>query len=299
MPDAPAGYGAWGAWVWLNGSIVPAAEARVSVFDRGMLLGDGVYETLRIHHGKIFRWGDHAERLSKSLDSARIDYPAGVEALKSAIAQCVQANGMREARVRLTITRGEGDPGYEMMPGSSPTSVVAASAWKPLPEERVRQGVAAIVASRRQTGADNLDPALKATSRIHLVLARMEASRHQAMEAILLGSDGYVREGTASNVFLVKEGRLRTPSTACGILEGVTRAAILDLARGEGLSVEEGLLDAGELARADELFLTNTSWGALAVSRLDGRPVGAGRGGAVALRLGRKLSDLVDKECAS
>jgi branched-chain amino acid aminotransferase len=297
MPAADPGVGAWGPFVWLNGEIVPAREARVSVFDRGILLGDGVYETLRVHRGKIFRWEEHAQRLARSLASACFENPPDAGALADAITRCVDANGMPDARIRMTVTRGEGDPGYEMMPGSRPTTIVAASRWRPLPEARTREGVGAIIASRRQTGADNLDPALKSISRIHLVLARMEASRRQAAEAILLGSDGNVREGTASNVFVVEAGKLKTPSTACGILEGVTRAAILELARAEGIGVEEGRLDAADLRRADELFLTNTSWGALPVATLDGAPVGTGRGGATALKLGGMLNELVEREC--
>jgi branched-chain amino acid aminotransferase len=296
-PSLP-GYGGWSPHVWLNGALVPAVEARVSVFDRGILLGDGVYETLRVHRGKIFRWREHRDRLLGSLAAAGIEPPHPPVVLEEGITTLLQANQMREARIRLTITRGEGDPGFDRMPGKGPCTIIAASEWRPLAEERYREGVGAVIASRRQTGSDSLDPALKSISRIHLVLAHMEADRSEAQEAILLGSDGKVREGTASNVFLVKGGKLRTPSTRCGILEGVTRAAILELSIEAGIAWEEGLIAPEELAQADEIFLTNTSWGALPVSRLDGKPVGGGRGGPVALTLGRSLSELVERECA-
>ncbi|MCI0657740.1 MAG: aminotransferase class IV [Acidobacteria bacterium] len=296
-PDLPD-HGGWAPYVWLNGENVPAAEARVSVFDRGILLGDGVYETLRVHRCRIFRWRDHGHRLLSSLAAAGIEPPHSLAALEEAIAALVRANQMQEARIRLTITRGEGDPGFDLMPGKEPSTIVAASAWRPLPEKRYREGVRAVIASRRQTGSDSLDPALKSISRIHLVLARLEATRMKAQEAILLGSDGKVREGTASNVFLVKQGALRTPSAQCGILEGVTRAAILELASAAGIPCEEGILAPEELQGADEIFLTNTSWGALPVGELDGKPVGGGRGGPVALILGQKLSELVERECA-
>ena len=295
-PSLPE-HGGWAPYVWLNGEIVPAAEARVSVFDRGILLGDGVYETLRVHRGRIFRWREHRDRLLSSLASAGIEPAHSPAALEEAIASLVRANQMQEARVRLTITRGEGDPGFDLMPGKGPSTIVAASAWRPLPEQRYREGVRAVFASRRQTGSDSLDPALKSISRIHLVLARLEATRMKAQEAILLGSDGKVREGTASNVFMVRQGGLRTPSTQCGILQGVTREAILELAMAAGIPSEEGSLEPEDLQGADEVFLTNTSWGALPVGELDGKPVGTGRGGPVALILGQKLSELVEREC--
>lgn len=296
-PSLP-GHGGWAPYVWLNGEIVPAAAARVSVFDRGVLLGDGVYETLRVHRGRIFRWREHRDRLLNSLAAAGIEPPHAPAVLEQAIISLGGENQMQEARIRLTITRGDGDPGFDLMPGKGPTTIIAASAWRPLPEERYREGVHAIIASRRQTGSDSLDPALKSISRIHLVLARLEATRKNALEAILLGSDGKVREGTASNVFVVEQGKLRTPSAQCGILEGVTRAAILELSTEAGIPCEEGILGPEALADADEVFLTNTSWGALPVGSLDGKSVGSGRGGPVTLLLGRKLAELVERECA-
>jgi len=270
----------------------------VSVFDRGILLGDGVYETLRVHHGKIFRWREHRDRLLNSLAAAGIEPPHPPAVLESAIDSLVKANQTQEARIRLTITRGEGDPGFDPMPGRAPNTIVAASPWHALPEERYREGVDAIIASRRQTGSDSLDPALKSISRIHLVLARLEATRRAAQEAILLGSDGMVREGTASNVFLVRRGKVATPSAQCGILEGVTRATIFELSTRESMACEEGIISPEALTQADEIFLTNTSWGVLPVGSLDGKPVGSGRGGPVALMLGQKLAELVERECA-
>ncbi|MCI0567513.1 MAG: aminotransferase class IV [Acidobacteria bacterium] len=294
LPD----HGGWAPYVWLNGEIVPAAEARVSVFDRGILLGDGVYETLRVHRCKIFRWREHRDRLLNSLAESGIEPAHSPAELEEAITTLVRANQMQEARIRLTITRGEGNPGFDLMPGKGPSTIVAASAWRSIPGARYREGVRAVIASRRQTGSDSLDPALKSISRIHLVLARLEAAREEAQEAILLGSDGKVREGTASNVFVVKEGKLKTPSAQCGILAGVTRAAILELASQRGIPCEEAILAPEELVGADEVFLTNTSWGALPVGLLDGKPVGIGGGGPVALTLGRKLSELVERECS-
>jgi len=295
---SPAAHGGWAGTVWLNGALVRAAEARVSVFDRGILLGDGVYETLRVHRGRTFRWPEHRARLENSLSAAGIVLPFPLSTLAAAVGDCVRANGLEEARIRITLTRGEGNPGFEPMPGAHPNAIIAASPWSPVPEEKCRRGIAALVSSIRQTSSDSLDPALKSISRVHLVLARMEATANGAQEAILLGSDGTVREGTASNVFVVQQGKLLTPPIDCGILEGVTRALVLELAAEAAIPCEEATLLRAELDRADEIFLTNTSWGALAVSFLDGKQVGGGAGGPVALALGRRIEERVERECA-
>ena len=291
-------HGGWAPFVWLNGQVVPAGEARVSVFDRGLLLGDGVYETLRVKNGKPFRWPPHRERLRRSLEEARMSLPFPLSTLDEGIAGCLRANHLLEARMRLTLTRGEGDPGFEVMKGAVPTVIIAASPWRALPAEKLREGVGVIIPRVRQTGRENLDPALKSISRIHLVLARIEATERGAHEAILLGSGGEVREGTASNVFLVKGGTLRTPSLECGVLEGITREVILENARAAGIPCREERVGREELDSADEIFLTNTSWGALPVTRLDGRVVGSGRPGPVARGLEEKLLARVDEECA-
>jgi branched-chain amino acid aminotransferase len=289
--------GEWAPFVWLNGEIVPAVRASVSVFDRGILLGDGVYETVRAHHGRLFRWPSHRDRLWRSLHSARIPRTGSVSDLDRGIDLCLEGNKLGEARLRITITRGSGGPGYRMPEGAEPTVIVAASPWHSLAEDLYRSGVSAVVPSIRQTGRQSLDPGLKSISRIHLVLARMDAEETGAQEALLLGEGGEVREGTASNVFLVSGGTLRTPSLDCGILSGITREAVLQVARAAGIPCREERIPGGDLGSADEIFFTNTSWGALPVTLLDGRPVGDGKPGKVTRDLGERLAALVEEEC--
>jgi branched-chain amino acid aminotransferase len=297
MSSSPVAPGGWAPLVWIDGSILPAGAARVSVFDRGLLLGDGVYETLLLRHRRLFRWREHEQRLWQSLSLARIELPLTPSALHEAILACAEANAMTSARVRLTVTRGEGGPGFERLPASPPCVIIALGQSPPIPPDRLRAGAAAILAKIRQTGTDNLDPALKSISRIHLALARMEAEDSGAQEAILLGSDGILREGTASNVFLVRGGKLLTPSLDCGILQGVTRGVVLELASRARIDWEEGRYKPADLQEAEEVFLTNTSWGVLPVSRLDGRPVGSGRSGPIALNLAEAMQALVEREC--
>jgi branched-chain amino acid aminotransferase len=256
-----------------------------------------VYETLRAHAGRIFRWEEHRKRLEGSLRSARIELPFPTSSLQEAIAACLAANRLQEARIRLTVTRGDGDPGFEMMPHSHPNVVIAASEWRPLSERSYEEGIRTIIATVRQTGKDSLNPGLKSISRIHLVLARLEAAEQGAHEAILLGSDSRVREGTASNVFLVKDRKLRTPSPECGILEGVTRAVVLEVACEAGIACEEGQILPEDLSAADEIFFTNTSWGALPAGWLDAKPIGRGGAGPVALDIRRRVSEVISREC--
>ncbi|HEV8336903.1 MAG TPA: aminotransferase class IV [Candidatus Polarisedimenticolia bacterium] len=296
MPAREIGFGGWAPFVSLNGEIVPALEAKVSVFDRGILLGDGVYETVRARNGKLFRWPAHRERLVRSLRSARIPLGPPPE-IDAAITGCLRANRLSDARLRITITRGVGGPGFDLAEGSAPNVIVAASPWRPLPEEKYRNGVKAIVSRIRQTAIESLDPALKSISRIHLALARMEAVDQGAHEALLLGSGGEIREGTSSNVFLWQAGRLRTPAVACGVLEGITRELVLEIARAEGIACEETRLERPDLASAEEIFFTNTSWGALPVTRLDGEAVGSGVPGPLARQVMERISLRVEEEC--
>jgi branched-chain amino acid aminotransferase len=289
--------GIWAPFVCLNGEMVPSEKARISVFDRGVLLGDGVYETVRAKNGRFFRWPPHRERLRHSLQAARIDSSGALAQVDQGLERTLSANRLREARLRITITRGEGGPGYRVLEGSHPNVILAASPWRPLDEEDYRRGVRAIIPRIRQTGRQDLDPALKSVSRIHLVLARLEAEEQGAHEALLLGAEGEVREGTSSNVFLVEKGRLRTPSLECGVLPGITREAILEIARAAGIPCEEARIGREDLDLSDEIFFSNTSWGALPVTSLMGRPVGSGEPGPLTRELHARLDALVEEEC--
>lgn len=284
--------------VWLNGEILSSPQARISVLDRGFLLGDGVFETVRVHRGKVFRWEAHRARLDRSLSAARMRIGYSWPAVEEGIQNCLAANQLQESRVRLTVSRGEGGPGLEVSSAAEPATVlISAHPYRPLPEPRYTEGVKATVSSIRQTSSASLDPALKSISRIHLVLARLEATDRGAHEAILLDGEGNVAEATSSNVFLCVRGGLRTPPLDTGILAGVTRNTVLDLARKAGLDVPEEPVREEELATAEEVFLTNTSWGVLPVTRIDHLRVGTGTPGAIATDLRRRLDELMEEEC--
>ena len=284
--------------VHLNGRLVPERDAVVSVFDRGFLYGDGVFESMRAHSGRVFRLDRHLERLRRSADLVGFGRLPDDARLRAEIAEVLSANRLTEARLRLTVTRGPGIPGDYVESGGEPTRVLSAAPFTGLDPRRYEMGVEVEVAGRSAVPADCLDPAIKTTSRIASVLARRDAAARGAFEALLLDAEGRLTEGTVSNVFLAAGGRLLTPEAPSGALPGVTRAAVLEIARASGLPVAEMRVPRTLLASAEEVFLTNTTWEVLPVVKADGRPVGEGRPGAIARDLLARLRELVRRECA-
>jgi branched-chain amino acid aminotransferase len=286
-------------WVHLNGRLVADSEARVSVFDRGFLYGDGVFESLRAVGGGVFRLDRHLQRLRRSADGIGLDLPVALSGLAAAVGDLLEANRLRDARIRVTVTRGAGRPGEYVEADGPATVVISSSGFGGLDPALHREGVAAAIPSRRQIPAEALDPQIKSTSRLGSVLARREARNRGAFEAILLDGLGNLTEGTVSNVFLVEGGRLRTPPAPSGGLPGITREAVIEIARAASIEVTEEPLPSRRLFAADEVFLTNTSWEVLPVVRVEGRPVGGGIPGAVARDLLERYRDVLRRECAT
>lgn len=283
--------------VHLNGRLVEETEARISVFDRGFLFGDGIFESMRARNGKVFRLDRHLARLERSAFLIDLALPE-TRTLGHAVRDLLDAEGLTDARVRLTVTRGPGRPGdYVNAPGP-PTVVISAAPFAGIDRALRERGVAVVIARRRAMPADVLDPSIKSTSRLVSVLARREAQQHGAFESIWLDSGGCLTEGTASNLFLVSAGRLSTPAIADGSLPGITREAIIEQAREAGIPIIEERLPAGRLEQAEEAFLTNTSWEVLPVVSVDGRAVGDGQPGPVARDLLRRYTALVARECS-
>ncbi len=283
--------------VHLNGRLVDEREALVSAFDRGFLLGDGVFESMRSVAGRIFRIGRHLERLRRSASLIGLDLPQDGAAIPRAVDETLRANGLREARARVTITRGPGRPGDYLYAPGPPTIVIVTLPFREIDPAVREAGIDVSIPRRRQVPPDVLDPAIKSTSRLSSVLARREASACGSFEAILLDAQGNLTEGTVSNLFIVSRGRLLTPALPDGCLPGITRAAVIDLAREDAIEVREECLPAAALDSADELFLTNTSWEILPVARVDGRPIASGRPGPVARDLLVRYRGLVRREC--
>jgi branched-chain amino acid aminotransferase len=286
-------------WVHLNGRLVPEDEARVSVFDRGFLYGDGIFESMRAAGGVVFRQERHLQRLRRSADAIGLDLSPVSPGLGAAVGELLDANRLRDARIRITVSRGAGRPG-EYVEASGPATVVISTVpFEALDPALYRVGVRVAIPGRRQVPPETLDPAIKSTSRLGSVLARREARDRGAVEAVLLDAAGHLTEGTVSNFFLVVEGRLLTSPTPAGGLPGITREAVIEMARAAGIEVSEEPLPADLLGEAQEAFLTNTSWEVLPVIQVDDRRIGEGIPGPVTLALLDSYRELLRQECGA
>jgi len=283
--------------IHLNGRLVPEEEARVSVFDRGFLYGDGVFESMRAIGGAVFRRERHLDRLERSAEAVGLDLKPARPGLSAATDEVLEGNRLADARLRITVTRGAGRPGDYVEALGPPTIVISAAPFGGLEEERHRNGVRVAISRRRQIPPDSLDPAIKSISRLSSVLARREARERGAFEAVLLDRGGHLTEGTTSNIFVVVMDRLLTPPATAGGLPGITREAVVELARAGGIEVVEERLPAGVLGEAQEVFLTNTSWEVLPVVQVDDRLVGDGVPGPVTRDLLGAYRELLAREC--
>jgi len=274
----PSGFA---AVVSVNGRLQPAATARISIFDRGLLYGDGVFETFRIYDGRPFRFPDHWRRLRRSTRSIglRLPHPAGW--FRRQIQALLKANHLSNALVRLTLTRGVGPVGLEPPAAVAPTIMLFARPFTGYPEALYRKGLSAIIASMRRPPPSATPPYAKSLSYLNGILAKREAARQGADDAILLSVEGDLCEGTTSNLFFVRAGTLYTPAPGTGLLEGITRQVVLELARARRIPVRQGLYAPKKLWAADELFLTNTSYEIMPVVRVQGRRIGTGKPGPV------------------
>ena len=269
---------------WIDGRLVPAGAPHRSVTDRGFQLGDAVFETLRARAGRSIELDRHVTRLRHSLEVLEINAGPDLEArLAAGIRQLLDAEGLGgpdgDAAVRITISRGAA-PGRGTLPpaGTHPTVVIQAWPMQPPPAAQLTEGLNVVISSVRRD-PENPMSAVKSTSRADSVYARLEATRADADDAIFLTTDGYLSEGTAANLFLLVDGRLITPSLACGILEGTTRAWLLGWGERAGLRPDEGLFTTRHLAEADEAFMCSSVAGVIPVTRFEGRSIGAGRPG--------------------
>lgn len=272
-------------WVYLTDKFVPQEEAVVSVFDHGFLYGDGVYETLRAYRGRVFQLAEHLARLERSASRIYLHLPVGPARLADLVRESLLRNQLQEAYLRITVSRGAGEIGLDPALCKSPTLVIIAKLFQPYPESLYADGVSVIVAKTRRNLPEALPPQVKSLNFLNNILAKMEAKAAGAHEALMLNHRGDVTEGTTSNVFAVQGGRLRTPSVECGILEGITRGLVLQLASELGIPSEEKRLTVDDLLRADECFLTNTTQEVLPVTRVNGMKIGNGLPGESTRRL--------------
>lgn len=264
-------------YVYLNGKIVPSKEALVSVFDHGFLYGDGIYETLRAYDGVIFKIKEHLQRLFRSASLIGLTVPLEIDALKISIYETLLANKCRNAYIRMTVSRGRGEIGLDPDLCPEPTIVIVARELKEYPRAFYEKGIALIIAETRRNLKEAINPQIKSLNFLNNILAKIEAKKSGAYEALMLNARGKLTEGTISNLFFYKDGVLCTPSLDCGILDGITRGMIIDLAMREDLRVKEGKFTKGDLYSAEEVFLTNTTMEVMPVSKVDDRSYAVGK----------------------
>jgi branched-chain amino acid aminotransferase len=274
-----------GFFASVNGAVLPAEEARVSVLDTGFTFGDSVYETLRTYGGRPFHMDRHLARLRSSAGRLGIPLPDGDDLFARDVDAVLSRAGNPESYIRVMVSRGVGDVSYHFDRVQGPTRVVIVKPYEPLPERCYSEGVAVVIASVRRNSPRALDPAIKSGNLINNILAVREAQAAGALEPILLNDMGEVAEGASANVFIIKGGAALTPPLTAGILPGVTRQLILEIGRAKGVPAREETLRVADLLAADEAFITSTLKEAVPVRTIDGKPVGDGRPGPVTLRL--------------
>jgi branched-chain amino acid aminotransferase len=267
--------------VYLNGTLVDKESAKVSVYDHGLLYGDGVFEGIRVYGGKVFLLEEHVDRLYESARAIRLEIPLPRDQMNAAVRETVAANGLADGYVRLVVTRGVGYLGLDPRKTSNPQVIIIADTITLYPAELYEQGLKLVTASTIRNHPQALSARIKSLNYLNNILAKIEGTDAGSVEALMLNHKGEVAECTGDNVFLVKDRVLKTPGPEAGILEGITRNAVMRLAREAGVSVVETTLLRHDLYVADECFLTGTAAEVIPVVSLDGRPIGDGRPGPV------------------
>jgi len=274
--------------VYIDGRFLPRSEAKISVYDHGLLYGDGVFEGIRAYNGLVFKLDEHIERLYHSANSIELDIPMSREDLKKRILEAIRRNGLMDAYVRVVVTRGVGDLGLDPRKCPKPSIIIIAdriTLWK-------EKSLKAITASTRRNAVTALNPMIKSLNYLNNILAKLEANRANVSEAIMLNQQGLVCEGTGDNIFIVKDKVIATPPPSASILVGVTRNAVIELAAKEGLRVEQRDITVHELYNADEAFFTGTAAEVTPLVEVDARKIGNGEPGPITRKLMEKFNGI-------
>ena len=271
--------------IYLDGNFVDSAEAKVSVFDHGLLYGDGVFEGIRLYSGNVFRLEEHLERLEYSARAIMLKLPLSRAELREATCETCRLNGLKDGYIRLVVTRGVGDLGLAPWLCPKPSIFIIASTITLYPKEHYENGLAIVTVPTRRINPAALPSTVKSLNYLNTILGKIEARQFGALEAIMLNDQGYVAECTADNIFIVHKGELITPASSQGALKGVTRSTIFDIARDIGVPIREADITRYDVWVADECFLTGTGAEVVPTVKLDGREIGDGRPGPVTKRV--------------
>ncbi len=271
--------------IYIDGRFYPKEEARVSVFDHGFLYGDGVFEGIRAYGGRVWKLDEHLVRLYESAKSIMLDIPLSLDEMREAVLETLRRNGLRDAYIRLVVSRGAGDLGLDPRKCPRPCVVIIADTISLFPEALYEVGLKVVTVATRRNQNEALNPRIKSLNYLNSILAKLDANHLGYPEVLLMNSEGFITEGTGDNIFVVRRGVLMTPPNTSGILEGITRGVILELAREMGLPVRETNFTRHDLYTAEECFLTGTAAEAIPVVEVDGRVIGTGKPGEITLSL--------------
>lgn len=285
-----------GLVIYLNGKYVPEAEAKVSVFDHGFLYGDGVFEGIRAYNGCVFKLEEHIRRLYDSAKAINLEIPLTQEEMMEVVKGTCRENNLRDSYIRLVISRGKGDLGLDPRKCESPSIICIAASISLYPPELYQTGLSVITVPTRRNIAEGVNPRIKSLNYLNNIMARMEATLAGVEEAILLTQEGYVAECTGDNIFMVRDGVIKTPAIHLGMLEGVTRNSVIELARKRGIVVQEMALTRFDFFTADECWLTGTAAELIPVVNIDGRPIGSGKPGPMFAALLEDYREIVECE---
>jgi len=282
--------------VYINGKFFAKEEAKISVFDHGLLYGDGVFEGIRCYNGVVFKLEEHIVRLFESAHTLMLSIPLTKEEMIKAVTETIKINNLRDAYVRVVVTRGQGDLGLDPYKCKQPIVIIIADKVALYPRKMYEEGLKIITVPTIRNLPEALNPQIKSLNYLNNILAKIEAVNAGYQEAIMLDSMGYIAECTGDNIFLVKRNELYTPPQCMGTLRGITRDTVLELAHNLNIPVHEHVLTRHEMYISDEVFLTGTAAEIVPVVKVDGRTIGSGKPGKITLRLIEEFRKIVCKE---
>ena len=271
--------------IYIDGKYCGEKNAKISVFDHGLLYGDGIFEGIRAYHGRVFKLKEHIDRLFCSAKSILLNVPLPHAEIMRAVVETCRENGIRDGYIRLLVTRGAGTLGLNPNRCKDPSVIIIADKIQLYPPELYEKGMDIVTVATTRNLHSALNPAIKSLNYLNNVLAKIEANNAGCEEAVMLNAEGFVAECTGDNIFIVRAGQLLTPPLSAGALYGITRGVVMDLAREEGVTVQEPSLTRHDLFNADECFLTGTGAELIPIVKIDGRVIGTGLPGPLTRRL--------------
>ena len=279
--------------IYIGGKLYDKADAKISVYDHGLLYGDGVFEGIRAYSGRVFRLKEHVDRLYESAQSIHLKIPMARDEMARAVVDTLAVNALTDAYIRVVVTRGSGSLGLDPRKTTDPQIIIITDAISLYPAELYEHGLKIVTAGTMRNHPSALNPRIKSLNYLNNIMAKVEGTNAGCLEALMLNHKGEVAECTGDNIFIVRRGALHTPSIDAGILEGITRDAVIGLAREVGIEVQERTMDRHDVYTADECFLTGTAAEVIPVVECDGRLIGPGTPGPITKDLLQRFHILV------